>query len=53
MMMEGVDIPLNTIQLSEQQVTELTEAIDPLGDSDDYGISIYVRKVQCLESIIH
>lgn len=50
---EGVELPCNAIQLSEQQLTELTEAIDPLGDSDDYGISVYVRTVQCLESIIH
>ena len=48
---EGVEIPRNTIELSEQQLTELTETIDPLGDSDDYGISIYVRTVQYLESI--
>ena len=37
---EGVELPRNTIQLNEQQLTELTEAIDPLGDSDDYGISV-------------
>ena len=48
---EGVEIPRSTIQPSELQLTELTEAIDPLGDSDDYGISIYVRTVQYLESI--
>ena len=47
---EGVEVPRNTLQLSEQQLSELQEAIDPLADSEDYGISIYTRTVHYLDN---
>ena len=47
---EGVEVPRNTLQLSEQQLSELQEAIDPLADSEDYGISVYTRTVHYLDN---
>ena len=46
---EGVEVPRNTLQLSEQQFQELHEAVNPLADSDDYGISIYINTLQYLD----
>ena len=40
----------NTLQLSEQQLSELQEAIDPLADSEDYGISVYTRTVHYFDN---
>ena len=45
---EGVEVPRSTIQLSEQ-LSELQEA---LADSEDYGISIYTRTLQCLDNFM-
>ena len=38
---EGVEIPYNTIELSEQQIHALQAAVDPTTDSEDYGITMY------------
>ena len=48
---EGVEVPRNTLQLSEQQLSELQEAIDPLADSEDYGISIYTTTLRYLDNL--
>ena len=48
---EGVEVPRNTLQLSEQQLSELQEAIDPLADSEDYGISIYTTTLRYLDKL--
>ena len=48
---EGVEVPRNTLQLSEQQLSELQEAIDPLADSEDYGISIYTTTLRYLYNL--
>ena len=34
----GVEIPVNDIQLSEAQYSELQSRIDPLMESDDFGV---------------
>ena len=47
---EGVEVPQNTLQMSEQ-LSELQEAIDPLSDSEDYGISIYTRTIHYLDNL--
>ena len=47
---EGVEVPRNTLQLSEQQLSELQETIDPLAESEDYGVSIYTRTVHYLDN---
>ena len=37
----GVLIPATRVQLSDEHLSELRESINPLGDSDDFGIDLY------------
>ena len=48
---EGVEIPYNTIELSEQQIHALQAAVDPTTDSEDYGITMYTDTVHFLDSL--
>ena len=38
---ESVDLPDTACPLSDQQVIALKEAVDPMQDGSDYGISFY------------
>ena len=49
---EGVPIPRSAIHLSEQQYELLQSEIDPLGESNDYGMDIYIRTVEILDRIL-
>ena len=46
---ESVTVP-PIRQLTEEQSTVLLETVNPLADSDDYGISLYTRTLQVLAS---
>lgn len=39
---ELIDVPENTVDLTEQQVEDLKESVDPLSQCDDVGVSLYV-----------
>ena len=39
---EHVDVPTNQCLLTEQQLSELKDIIDPMQDCDDYGFSLYI-----------
>lgn len=39
---ETVHVPFTDCRISEQQMNELTDLVDPLQLSDDYGISLYI-----------
>ena len=49
---EGVEVPPCRLNLSVNQLQELKETIDPLSDSDDFGIDIYERVVAHLHSVV-
>ena len=48
----GVEVPAIWIQPTEAQliIMQLQSAVDPLDDSDDYGISLYIRTLEVLRS---
>ena len=48
---DGVSIPRNAIQLSDDLLQQLQSEVDPLQESQDYGIDIYVRTVEVLNRI--
>ena len=48
---KGVEIPYNTIELSEQQIHEVKAAVDPTADSEDYGITMYTDTKHFLDSL--
>lgn len=48
----GVEIPENRIQLSGAQYSELQSRIDPLTDSDDFGVELYERTLDFLQTVV-
>ena len=49
---DGVEVPPCRIDLSEDQLEELKETVDPLGDSDDFGIDLFERVLTFLQSTV-
>lgn len=47
---DGVVVPRTSLNLTDEQSSELNETVNPLHDSTDYGISLYTRTVQLLRS---
>ena len=47
---DGVSVPRVAITLTEDQLSELCETVNPLDESSDYGISLYIQTVQVLRS---
>ena len=37
-----VVLPLD-FELTEEQLSKLQDAVNPLGDTDDFGINLYIR----------
>lgn len=48
---EGIVVPSTTLNLSEEELEELRATVDPLSQSDDYGISLYQETLQFLHDI--
>lgn len=48
----GVEIPENRIQLSGAQYSELQSSINPLKDSDDFGVELYERTLDFLRTVV-
>ena len=48
----GVEIPVNHIQLSEAQYSELQSRVDPLMESDDFGIELCERTLDFLRTVV-
>ena len=46
----GIEVPPLSIQLTDDQISELQTSVNPLENSDDYGISLYLRTLQILHS---
>jgi hypothetical protein len=48
----GVLIPATRVQLSDEHLSELRESINPLGDSDDFGIDLYQQVLAYVQPIL-
>ena len=48
---DGVMIPTNRINLTDEQVEDLKRSVDPLADSDDYGLDIYQQTLDFLNEL--
>ena len=48
---EGVEVPRCQLDLSEDQLEELKETVDPLSDSDNFGIELYERALFCNQQL--
>ena len=46
---DGVVIPANRVNLTDEQIEELKASIDALAESDDHGLDIYQHTVDFLE----
>ena len=45
---EGVQIPSSRAHVSDEQLSELQECVDPLSDSENFGIDLYQQAVQLI-----
>ena len=52
MMMRVLEVPPCRLNLSEDQLEELKETVDPLSDSDNFGIDLYERALIFLQSTV-
>ena len=50
--MERVEVPDTLCELSQEQYGELVDTIDPLRESDSYGIDIYLQTVEFVNTHI-
>lgn len=48
---QGVNVPELHIPLTDHDISELKQMIDPLQHSDCFGIDIYLTTVQYVESL--
>lgn len=48
---EGVEIPRSAIELTEQQMHDLQQVVDPTSDSEDYGITMYTDTIRFLNTL--
>lgn len=49
---EGVSIPRSNVELSEEQFEQLQMLVDPLSESNDYGIDLFLQVVHFLDMIL-
>ena len=45
---EGVQIPSSRAHVSDEQLSELQECVDPLSDGENFGIDLYQQAVQLI-----
>lgn len=49
----GVHVPVLESPLSDLEMEQLKEMVDPLAPSDCHGMDIYMATVECVEHIIN
>ena len=49
---EGVEVPPCLLNLPDSRLEELKETVDPLSDSDSFGIDLYERALALLQSTV-
>ena len=47
---EGVEIPPTEIDLSSENISELQSRVNPLSDSDEFGVDLFVQTLQNVEA---
>jgi len=47
---EGVEIPPTDLGLSEEQITELQSTVNPLDESQDFGVDLYIATKELILS---
>ena len=48
----SVDIPENTFHLDDEHFEQLRQVIDPLSESENYGIDLYLQTLDFFRSLI-
>jgi len=49
---EGIEIPPNEVQLTEEQFSELQQTVNLQSDCKDMGIDLYLQTLQFIQSVI-
>ena len=49
---DQIETPESTIQLTNEQLTHLQATINPLSDSDNYGIELYVQTLDIVQQML-
>ena len=49
---DRIETPDTTIQLTDDQLADLRSTINPLSDSDNYGIELYVQAVDMIQQML-
>lgn len=49
--LEGVSVPRNQIELTDMELEQLQNSVNPLSNSDNYGIDIYLQAVSFLHTV--
>ena len=47
---QAIEIPSTMIVISDEELAELHAAINPLDDSDDFGVNLYTATLELLQS---
>ena len=47
---EGVEIPPTEIDLSSENISELQSTVNPLSDSDGFGVDLFMQTLQIVET---
>jgi hypothetical protein len=48
---EGVPVPRNPTPVTDRELEQLQDMVNPLGNSDNYGIDIYLQVVSFLHTV--
>ena len=49
---EGVEVPATDLDISPEQISELQSTVDPLGESEEFGVDLFMQTVEILQSFI-
>lgn len=49
---QGVEIPPTNLALSDEQLAELQSSINPLDDSDEFGIDLFTSALELIQSFV-
>ena len=48
---EGITVPATTLNINDEELDELRATVDPLSQSDEYGIDLYQETLQFLRAL--
>ena len=48
---ERVEIPSTEIEISQEQVSELESRVNPLDESDNFGVDLFTQTLQFIQSL--